>query len=137
MGKRKLTQDTLGDTWVAQSVKCLTLAQVMISQFMGSSPTSGSVRQLRAWNLLQIWCLPLSLPLPCSCSVSLSHKNKLKYFKKILKDTFEKLFEIYTLRLKRKKNPLYKYWTQVSKLFGSDRNHLKLDCGGDGCTIEP
>ena len=29
--------------WVAQSVKCLTLAQVMMSQFMGLSPTSGSV----------------------------------------------------------------------------------------------
>ena len=27
--------------------------------------------QLRAWSLLQIRCLPLSLPLPCSCSVSL------------------------------------------------------------------
>ena len=29
--------------WVAQSVKCLTLAQVMISQFMGLNPASGSV----------------------------------------------------------------------------------------------
>ena len=29
--------------WVAQSVKCPTSAQVMISQFMGSSPASGSV----------------------------------------------------------------------------------------------
>ena len=28
---------------MAQSVKCLTLAQVMISQFVGSSPASGSV----------------------------------------------------------------------------------------------
>ena len=27
---------------MAQSVKCLTSAQVMISQFVGSSPTSGS-----------------------------------------------------------------------------------------------
>ena len=30
-------------TWVAQSVKHPTLAQVMISQFVSSSPTSGSV----------------------------------------------------------------------------------------------
>ena len=30
-------------TWVAQSVKCLTLAQVMISRFVSSSPVSGSV----------------------------------------------------------------------------------------------
>ena len=29
--------------WVAQSVECPTLAQVMISQFVSSSPTSGSV----------------------------------------------------------------------------------------------
>ena len=29
--------------WVAQSVKCPTLAQVMISQFVSSSPASGSV----------------------------------------------------------------------------------------------
>ena len=28
--------------WVAQSVKCLTLAQVMISWFTSSRPTSGS-----------------------------------------------------------------------------------------------
>ena len=30
-------------TWVAQSVKSLTSAQVMISQFVSSSPVSGSV----------------------------------------------------------------------------------------------
>ena len=30
-------------TWVAQSVKHLTSPQVMISLFVGSSPTSGSV----------------------------------------------------------------------------------------------
>ena len=29
--------------WVVQSVKCLTLAQAMISRFVGLSPTSGSV----------------------------------------------------------------------------------------------
>ena len=32
--------------------------------------------RLRAWNLLPILCLPLSLPLPHSCSVSLCLKNK-------------------------------------------------------------
>ena len=52
--------------WVAKSVECLTLAQVMISQFMGSNPTSGSL--LPAWSLLRILCPPLSPPLPCSCS---------------------------------------------------------------------
>ena len=29
--------------WVAQSVKCLTSAQIMISRFVGSSPMWGSV----------------------------------------------------------------------------------------------
>ena len=33
----------LRGAWVAQSVKRLTLAQVMILQFMGLSPTLGSV----------------------------------------------------------------------------------------------
>ena len=35
--------------WVAQSVKCPTSAQVMISPFVSSSPASGSV--LTAWSL--------------------------------------------------------------------------------------
>ena len=43
---------------VAQSVRRLTSAQVTISQFMGSSPTSGSALQLRAWSLLQIVSFP-------------------------------------------------------------------------------
>ena len=60
--------------WVAQSVERLTLAQVMISQLVSSSPTSGSV--LTAWSLepasnsaspslsappLPVLCLSLSL----------------------------------------------------------------------------
>ena len=36
-------------TWVAQSVKCPTSAQVMISLLVGSRPTLGSV--LTAWSL--------------------------------------------------------------------------------------
>ena len=32
-----------GDVWVAQSVECLTSAQVMILWFVGSSPASGPV----------------------------------------------------------------------------------------------
>ena len=50
------------------------LAQVMISRFVGSSPVSGSVLRLGAWSLLQILCLPLCLPLPRSCPVSVSQK---------------------------------------------------------------
>ena len=61
------------DAWVAQSVKRLTLAQVMISQFVGSSPTLGY--QFRAWSLLEILCLLLSLPLPThTLSVSVFQK---------------------------------------------------------------
>ena len=52
--------------WVAQ---CPTLAQVMISQPVGSSLVLGSVLTAQSWELL---CLPLSLPLPDSRSVSLS-----------------------------------------------------------------
>ena len=62
----------MGSAWVAQSVKRPTSARVMIPQFIGWSPTSGSVLTTGAWSLLQILCLPLSLLLPCSCSVSLS-----------------------------------------------------------------
>ena len=51
----------------------LTLAQVMISSSVSSSPVSGSV--LTAQSLLRILCLPLSLPLPHSCSVSVKNKH--------------------------------------------------------------
>ena len=59
--------------WVAQLVGRPTSAQVMISQFVSSSPTSGSV--LTAQNLeptSDSVSPPLSLPLPCSHSVSVS-----------------------------------------------------------------
>ena len=46
---------------MAQSVKRPTLAQVMISQFVGSSPALGFV--LTAWDLLGILSLFLSLSL--------------------------------------------------------------------------
>ena len=63
--------------WVAQLVKQLTLAQVMISQFVGFSPASGSLLSLQS--PLWILCPPLSLPLPylhaLSLSVSLSQKE--------------------------------------------------------------
>ena len=64
-------------TGVAQLVKHLTSASVMISWFVSSSPVSGSVLTAGSCSLLQILCLPLSLPLPCSLSLSLlSLKNK-------------------------------------------------------------
>ena len=48
--------------WVAQSFMHPTLAQVMISQFLSLSPTSGSA--LTVWSLVEIFSLFLSLPLP-------------------------------------------------------------------------
>ena len=39
----QLAEEPPVGVWVAQSVKHQTLAQVMISWFMGSSPASGSV----------------------------------------------------------------------------------------------
>ena len=52
--------------WVAQSVELPTSAQVMISWFVSSSPTMGSV--LTA--CFGFCVLPFSLPLPRSHSVS-------------------------------------------------------------------
>ena len=60
------------DTWVAQSVKHLTLAQVRISRFVGSSPTSGSVLAAQSLDLA-LNSVPPSLSVsPHSHSVSLS-----------------------------------------------------------------
>ena len=70
-------------TWVAQSVKHPTSAQVMISQFVSLSPVCWALCwQLRAWSLLQSLCVCVSLcPSPTcvlslSLSLSLSKRNK-------------------------------------------------------------
>ena len=63
--------------WVAQSVKRPTSAQVMISQFVGSSPATGSVLTARSLEPASDSASPsLSLPLPCLSSVSLALQNK-------------------------------------------------------------
>ena len=64
----KLASMRFRDTWVVQSVKCLTSAQVMISKFMSSSPTSGSL--LSVQSLLRILCPPRR-PYPCHLSLPL------------------------------------------------------------------
>ena len=67
---------------MAQSVERPTLAQVMISWFVGSSPASGSVLTAQSLEPASILCLLLSLPLSlcispaCVLSLSLSLKNK-------------------------------------------------------------
>ena len=61
---------------MAQSAECPTLAQVMISQSVGSSPVLGSVLTARSLEpASHSGSLSLSLPLPCSHSASLSLKK--------------------------------------------------------------
>ena len=60
-----LKVDQYWGAWVAQSVECPMLAQVMTSRFMGLNPTPGSVPTVKG--LLEILSL-LSLPLSCSVS---------------------------------------------------------------------
>ena len=64
-----------GGTWVAQSVKCLTSAQVMISRFVGSRPTSGSVLTSQSLEPVSDSVSPsLSAPPPFMLCLSLSQK---------------------------------------------------------------
>ena len=68
-------------TWVAQSVKHLTSAQVTMSQFVSSSPISGSVLTAQSLDHASnsvILCLPLSVPplLMLCLSVCLSVSQK-------------------------------------------------------------
>ena len=67
---------------MAQLVKHLTLAQVMVLHSVGSSPALGCVLTAQSLSLLWILCLPLSLPLlthsfslSLSLSLSLSEIN--------------------------------------------------------------
>ena len=62
----------LRDIWVAQSVTCLTLAQVMISQFMGSSPMLGSVLTAQEPGTCFGFCVCVSLSAPPPLVLSLS-----------------------------------------------------------------
>ena len=73
--------------WLSQlSVQLLVSAQVMIPQFVSSSPALGSL--LSAQSPLQVLCPSLSLSLPCSLarslslSLSLSLKSKINIKKK-------------------------------------------------------
>ena len=70
---------------MAQSVKHLTSAQVMILWFMSSSPASGSVLTAQSLDPALDSGSPSSLPLPCTCSVSplLSNINVKKKKKKL------------------------------------------------------
>ena len=79
-------KDRKGGAWVAQSVKRLTSAQVMILRIMSLSPTLGSVLTAQSLEPASDSVSP-SLSAPCllvlSLSLSLSLKNKQKLKKKI------------------------------------------------------
>ena len=62
-------------TWVAQSVKCLTSAQVMISRFVGLSPVLGFVLTAQSLDPASDSVSPsLSAPPPFMLCLSLSQK---------------------------------------------------------------
>ena len=65
-------------TWVTQSVKCLTSAQVMNSQFMGSNPASGSVLTAQSLEPTSDSVSPSLLPLLCLLARALSLSLKIK-----------------------------------------------------------
>ena len=67
--KRKQRKLIFRGPWVAQLVKHLPSAQVVITGGLGSSPTSGSLFGEES-------LLPLPLPFPHSCLFSLSLSNK-------------------------------------------------------------
>ena len=77
--KKKITSNhiyILWGTWAAQSVKPPSSLQVMISQFVGSSPISGSVLTAQSLEPASHSVSPLFLLLPCLRSVSLSKISK-------------------------------------------------------------
>ena len=105
-------------TWVAQLVKCLTLAQVMISRLVSSSPTSGSVLTAQSLEPDFSFCLSLSLCLSiCSSpthALSLPLKNK------------------WTLKNVKEKKSAVRHWVKGrslglnEKVLRKSAKHLKL-----------
>ena len=69
-----LLESSTWDTWVAQLIKRLTLAQVMILRFMGSSPTSGSALTAQNLEPASDSVSPSLSALPCLHSDTLSQK---------------------------------------------------------------
>ena len=65
-------------TWVTQLVKRLTSAQLTISQFVGSSPASGSVLTAQSLEPASGSVAPPLSALPHSCSLSLKNEYMLK-----------------------------------------------------------
>ena len=79
--ERHLKIAMIRGTWVAQSVQCLTLSQVMISWFVGSSSASGSVLTAQSLEPASNSVSPsLSAPPPLTLCLCLSKINVKKKF---------------------------------------------------------
>ena len=74
---------------MAQSVERPISAQVVILQFVSSSPASGSVLTARSLEPASIMCFPLSAPPPLVLCLCVSKVNKCKKKKKVQLNTFE------------------------------------------------
>ena len=112
-GRLLLKRTHLRGTWVAQSVKCPTSAQVTISRFMSLSPVSGSV--LTAQTLepaSDSVFLSLSAPPLLILCLSLSVKNILKK-----KQQKKNLLKRTHLKANRKPRPCKWSKLEVGKLF--------------------
>ena len=94
-------QNNYWGTWVAQLVKHPTSAQVMISQFVSSSPTSGSV--LTAWNLE---------PASGSVCVSLSVSTTIPQLALCL--SLKQLIHFF-IKKKKKSKQLQRHWREARK----------------------
>ena len=90
------------DAWVAQLVERLTSARSWSHGLWVQILCWALCWHLRAWSLLLILCLPLSLPLPHSCSVSLcirnkqtlANKNKVRSFPNLFQKNFQPFIKI-------------------------------------------
>ena len=69
MGRIKIDDHSRG-AGVAQPVRCPTSAQVMISRFVNSSPSVGSVLTAQSLESASDSMSPSCSALPCSCSLS-------------------------------------------------------------------
>ena len=83
INKSTFSKNVFLGTWVAQSVKRPTSAQVMISQFVGSSPTSGSVLTTQSLEPASVSVSP-SLFAPPPLMLCLSHSKIINIKKKFL-----------------------------------------------------
>ena len=72
----KIIKNVSRGAWVAQSVKCLTSAQVMTSQYVSPSPALGSVLTAQILEPALDSCVSLSLCPPPACSFAHSFSQK-------------------------------------------------------------